>query len=177
MPKVSSSPTCHPSLLPIWACPCQAWRVSRGASCYLPGVQEVWAGSIWLPAPFAPTQHTTCLAGPALVASVTAGRQGLCSYTYCVLSNIPVSLSASLSAFSFSRCVASFFLLSLEWCHRRPLFTCFSSCVSVPRSFCLCFTNSFSLGVLASLFLLGHPQEQGSSNHTWRNCQCVRVSI
>lgn len=57
---MSGSPTCHPSLLPIWACPLgQAWRSSRGASCYLPGVQEVWAGSIWLPAPFAPhnTQH------------------------------------------------------------------------------------------------------------------------
>lgn len=102
------------------------------------------------------------------MAGGTAARQGLCSYTYRVLPNIPVILSDSLSAFSFSRCVAAFLLLSLEWCHRRLLYTGLSFCVSVPRSFCLSFTNPFSLGVLASLFLLGHPQEQGSSNHRWR---------
>lgn len=164
-PKVSSSPTCHPSLLPIWACPHgQSWRSSQGASCYLLGVQEVWAGSIWLPAPFAPIQLITRPEGLAPVTSGTAAHQSLCPYTYHVLPIIPSQpLCFSFPFPLLTLCGCLFLFLSRavpetpdSLCQR---YTCFSSHVSVPSFFCLYFTNSFSLGVLASQFLLGHPQD------------------
>lgn len=92
----------------------------------------------------------------------------LCPYTYHVLPVIPAQpLCSSFPVLLLHPCGSLFLSLPravTETLDRLYLlYTCFSS--QAPS---VSISQTFSLGVLASLLLLGHPQEQYSSYHRSR---------
>lgn len=107
-----------------------------GATCL--ECRSVRTGGRWLPAPLAPSQHTSCPEALALAARSTAAQQGLRPYTYSVL---PIGLSTSLPLSLLPHCgglVPSLSPASAEapgsfCCSLCLLYMCLSS-VSVPQS-------------------------------------------